>query len=130
MLELMLTMSEMIPVEEGGLSRALFAYETRKKKLGTEDPKTLDAALHVSWQYRRSESHEQADALLKEVIDTREKLYGEADPRTLNAKWRWMKSLTDRGRYSEAESLVRELLVTCENEYGKGHRETLGFRMA
>jgi serine/threonine protein kinase len=101
--------------------------QDRRRKLGTENPKTLEAMSQMGWILYREGRDAEAERLIRTTIDTQSRIQGPRDPSTLESKDHLVRILLRQAHYAEAEKLERELITISNRNQGPEHPQTLRF---
>ncbi|HEX6883586.1 MAG TPA: serine/threonine-protein kinase [Planctomycetota bacterium] len=120
----------------GGAYAALAQYEPaleqleralalRRAALGPEDPATLALAAEHAGVLGQAGKHQQAEALLSEMLPHARRVLGPDDPRTLSMLSNRSTLLRSLGRTSEAIALMTELEERRARTLGPEHEDTL-----
>jgi len=110
-------------------SHALLEHviEDRTKRLGANNPKTLEAASLMAWVLYRQGRGAEAERLIRTTIDAQTRVLGPADPATLESRDRLARILLRQAHYAQAEKIERDLLATGGPDNGAANPQSLRF---
>jgi serine/threonine protein kinase len=101
--------------------------QNRRKALGANNPKTLEAMSQMGWVLYREGRDAEAERLIRTTIDGQSRLLGPGDSSTLESKDHLAWILLRQAHYAEVERLERELIATSSSELGPENPQTLRF---
>ena len=101
--------------------------EIRRRVLGADHPRTMEAASHLALLLGDRGDLEEAGGLFREVLADRIRVLGEDDPETLAARSNLGAALQAQGRLAEAEPILRQVLEDRRRTFGDDDPETLKF---
>jgi eukaryotic-like serine/threonine-protein kinase len=101
------------------------ALESRKRRLGPDDRKTLQSMVLLGWVLDREGHDDQAQKLIGQAIAQGSRVFGPEDPVTLEAMDRMGMVLQRMARFDEAEKLQRQLLEISTRRFGPEDLHTL-----
>jgi eukaryotic-like serine/threonine-protein kinase len=101
------------------------ALESRKRRLGPDDRKTLQSMVQLGWILDREGHDDQAQKLIGQAIAQARRVFGPEDPVTLEAMDRMGMVLQRMARFDEAEKLQRQLLEISIRRFGPEDLRTL-----
>ncbi len=93
--------------------------------LESRDPEALAAASDLGIAYQNLTLHDQAEPILRRVLEVRIETLGEEHPSSLDAMNRLGNVLFAAGRYDELESIDRRTLEVRRRVLGPDHPDTL-----
>jgi eukaryotic-like serine/threonine-protein kinase len=126
--DLMFTMARtyaslgLYPTAENLASAAL---ESRKRRLGPDDRKTLQSMVQLGWVLDREGHDDQALKLIGQAVAQGRRVFGPEDPVTLEAMDRMGMVLQRMARFDEAEKLQRQLVEISTRRFGPEDLHTL-----
>jgi serine/threonine protein kinase/Tfp pilus assembly protein PilF len=101
--------------------------EDRRKTLGPDHPKTLEAMSQMGWILYREGREAEAERLTRTTIDAQSRALGPDDPATLESKDHLVSILISQAHYAEVEKLARELIAASSRTLGPENPRTLRF---
>jgi tetratricopeptide (TPR) repeat protein len=104
--------------------------ESRRRRLGPDDRKTLESMVQLGWILDREGHDEQAEKLIKQTIAEARRVLGPEDPDTLEAMDRLGFILQRLARFDEAEKLERQLVEVSTRRFGREDFHTLRARVS
>ena len=101
--------------------------EDRRRTLGPDHPKTLEAMSQMGWILYREGRDIEAERLTRAMIDAQSRVLGPDDPATLETKDHLVWILLRQAHYADVEKLENELITASSNKLGPEHPRTLRF---
>jgi eukaryotic-like serine/threonine-protein kinase len=101
--------------------------QDRRRTLGTENPKTLEAMSQMGWILYREGRDAEAERLIRTTIDAQSRILGPRDPSTLESRDHLARILLRQAHYAEAEKLERELITISNRNQGPENPQMLRF---
>jgi len=101
------------------------ALDSRKRRLGPDDRKTLQSMVQFGWVLDREGHDDQAQKLIGQAIAQARRVFGPEDPVTLEAMDRMGMVLQRMARFDEAEKLQRQLVEISTRRFGPEDLHTL-----
>jgi serine/threonine protein kinase/tetratricopeptide (TPR) repeat protein len=101
------------------------ALESRKRRLGPDDRKTLQSMVQLGWILDREGHDDQAQKLIGQAIAQARRVLGPEDSVTLEATDRMGMVLQRMARFDEAEKLERQLVEISTRRFGPEDLHTL-----
>ena len=101
------------------------ALESRRRRLGPDDRKTLQSMSQFAWILDREGRDDQAEKLINQTIGEASRVLGSEDPVTLEAMDRLGVVLQRKARFDEAERLNRQLVEISSHRLGPENLFTL-----
>jgi non-specific serine/threonine protein kinase/serine/threonine-protein kinase len=101
--------------------------EDRRKTLGPNHSKTLEAMSQMGWVLYREGRDSEAERLTRATIDAQSRVLGPDDPATLETKDHLVWILLRQAHYAEVEKLENELIAASSSKLGPEHPRTLRF---
>jgi non-specific serine/threonine protein kinase/serine/threonine-protein kinase len=101
--------------------------QDRVKKLGANNPKTLEAKAEMGWVLHREGHDADAERLIRTTIDAQSHVLGSDDPSTLESRDRLARILLRQAHYAQAEKLERELIAISSSRQGPENPQALQF---
>jgi serine/threonine protein kinase len=101
--------------------------EDRRKTMGDNNPKTLEAQSQMGWILYREGHDAEAERLIRSTIDTQSRVLGPEDPATLESKDHLVRILLREAHFTEAENLERQLIEIASRKLGPDDPQTLQF---
>jgi eukaryotic-like serine/threonine-protein kinase len=99
--------------------------DDRRRRLGANHPKTLEAMAEVGWMLYRQGRDTQAEQTLRDTIDRQSRIVGPDDPATLRSKEHVGWVLIREAHYAEVERLERDLVAASSKKLGAENPQTL-----
>jgi len=93
--------------------------------LGAEDLETLSSKFELALRLKGRAQYQEAEALLREVLEGRRKKLGDQHPDTLISICNMGMLLQEMGKLEQAEALLREVLEGRRKNLGDQHPKTL-----
>jgi eukaryotic-like serine/threonine-protein kinase len=90
--------------------------QDRRKTLGINNPKTLEATSEMGWVLHREGRDAEAELLIRTTIDAQSRVLGPDNPSTLESKDHLARVLLRQAHYAEVEKLERELIATSSSQ--------------
>jgi non-specific serine/threonine protein kinase/serine/threonine-protein kinase len=101
--------------------------QDRRKALGTNNPKTLEATSEMGWVLHREGRDAEAERMIRTTIDAQSYVLGPDNPSTLESKDHLARILLRQAHYAEVEKLERELIAVSTSSQGPENPQTLHF---
>jgi serine/threonine protein kinase/Tfp pilus assembly protein PilF len=101
--------------------------QDRRRTLGADHPKTLEAMSQMGWVLYREGSEAEAERLTRTTIDAQSRVLGPDDPSTLESRDHLVWILLRQAHYAEVEKLERELITASSRKLGPENPRTLRF---
>jgi serine/threonine protein kinase len=101
--------------------------EDRRRTLGPDNPKTLDAMTRMGWILYLEGRDAEAERSLRETIAIQTRVLGPDDPSTLIARDHLARILMRQAHYAEAEKIERDLIAISGRKPGSENPQTLKF---
>jgi non-specific serine/threonine protein kinase/serine/threonine-protein kinase len=101
--------------------------QDRRKTLGVDNPKTLEAMSEMGWILHREGRDTEAERLIRTTIDAQSRVLGPDNSSTLESRDHLARILLRQAHYAEVEKLERELIAISSNSQGPENPQTLRF---
>ena len=101
------------------------ALQGYREALGDEDLATLRCKQDLAGLLKSLSRFDEAERVIREVLDTLRRVHGEEHPTTLSAHRSLGTVLYSQGRYEEAAAICRSVLEENRRRYGPTHQYTL-----
>ncbi len=101
--------------------------EDRRRTLGVNHPKTLEASSQMGWILYREGRDADAERLLRTTIDAESRVLGTSNPSTLESEDHLARLLIRQAHYADAETLERNLIAISTRTQGAENPQTLRF---
>jgi eukaryotic-like serine/threonine-protein kinase len=101
--------------------------QDRRKTLGADNPKTLEAMAQMGWILHREGHDAEAEHMIRTTIDAQSRVLGPGDPATLESRDHLAWILIDQAHYAEVEKIESELIATSSSRQGHESPQTLRF---
>lgn len=99
--------------------------ETRKRVLGTNDPKTFESISNLAWNLQRQGHYDEAEKLAREALEGQRRLLGSDHKDTLRTASDLSWTLYEQGKYAESEKLLTQTLESERRTLGASDKQTL-----
>jgi eukaryotic-like serine/threonine-protein kinase len=99
----------------------------RRKTLGADNPKTLDAMAQMGWVLYREGHEAEAERLIRATIEAQTRVLGAENPATLESKDQLARILLMQAHYAEVEKLERELIAISSRRQDDENPQTFRF---
>jgi non-specific serine/threonine protein kinase/serine/threonine-protein kinase len=99
----------------------------RRKTLGIDNPKTLEATSEMGWVLHREGRDAEAERAIRTTIDAQSRVLGPENPSTLESRDHLARILIRQAHYTEVEKLERELIEISSSTQGPESAQTLRF---
>jgi serine/threonine protein kinase/tetratricopeptide (TPR) repeat protein len=94
------------------------AYQLRSLHLGEADPRTLDTTWWLALTYGSVGKHDQAEGLLRKMLELCQRAYGPDNEWTQKARYNLACTRKQQTKYAEAEPLFREFAEIQQRLHG------------
>jgi len=101
--------------------------EDRRRTLGANHPKTLEATAQMGWILFREGRDVEAERIIRATIDAQNRVLGPNHPDTLESKDHLARILLRQAHFADAETLERELIAASSRNRGPEDPQTLRF---
>jgi serine/threonine protein kinase/tetratricopeptide (TPR) repeat protein len=101
--------------------------QDRRRALGANHPKTLEATAQMGWVLYREGRDADAERLLRSTIDAQSRVLGSDHPAVLESRDHLARILLRQAHFAEAESLEQDLIATSTRTQGAESPQTLRF---